>query len=152
MPAERFARIRTQRPRADHQVRALLCDGPDQRFHLFRVVAVVSIQENDLDIWTQSLDPSEACGSISPLRLAQYRSAQRLCQARRAIGAAVVHDNHFVRNVSRNISENQPNGLLFIENGKDHRHATTALFESVIAASHGLVPGAWVSSEFSDQS
>src|SRR5882724_6433730 len=93
----------------------------DQSIHHFRIVAAIAVQKhNDFAIDRERAQSRAKRPPISALRLRYHASTSDCCNLRRAIGAAIIDDDYFVGDLTRNVSNDFANRLLFVERGDDY--------------------------------
>ena len=89
---------------SDYQVARPPPDRFDERRHLFRMVAEVSIQE-DHDVRPIHLDiveTAQAGGAVAQARLLEQRGAAGSGDARRPVRAGIVHHDDLLDEILRN--------------------------------------------------
>ena len=120
-------RAAAQHPRPDHQVAAVFHDRPHQVRHLFRVVAVVAVQEHD-DVRGEpgGLGHAAQAGrAITAPGLPHNDGAALRGHGCRPVRRPVVHHDHGRGHPLWDMGQDQPDRIFFIQGRNDDHDVLT---------------------------
>src|SRR5258706_15291143 len=93
----------------------------DQSIHHFRVVTPVAVEkDDDFAIGREGAQSRAKRPTISALGLCYHASASSCCNFCGTICAAVIDDDYFVSDLTRNVIDDFANRRLFIQRGDDY--------------------------------
>src|SRR5258708_21985156 len=121
MPVHASSLAPATRTRRIQEIRRPSHYGLDEPIHHFRVVTAVAVEkDDDFAVRGDRAQPRAKRPPISALGLCYHASASGGCDFRSSIGTAVIDDDYFIGDISRNRGEHIRNRLLFVERGDDY--------------------------------